>query len=88
MDSLEAPRLDSCLWRVFCCCFGCSRVIGSGGEAMYLLTLWMLLVVVILEAPLSPPWRKILGITLIVVTVLVLLGFTGIFGANPYFRVR
>jgi hypothetical protein len=55
---------------------------------MYLLTLWMLLVVVILEAPLSPPWRKIVGITLIVVTVLVLLGFTGIFGANPYFRVR
>ena len=44
--------------------------------------------VVILEAPLNPPWRKILRITLIVVTVLVLLGFTGIFGANPYFRVR
>lgn len=55
---------------------------------MYLLTLWMLLVVVILEAPLSPAWRRILGITLIVVMVLILLGFTGIFGANPYLRIR
>jgi hypothetical protein len=48
----------------------------------------MILVVVILEAPLSPPWRKILGITLIVVMVLYLLGFTGVFGGSPYFRVR
>lgn len=55
---------------------------------MYLLTLWMVLVVFILEAPLGPPWRKAFGITLIVVTVLVLLGFTGIFGANPIFRIR
>jgi hypothetical protein len=55
---------------------------------MYLLTLWMVLVVVILEAPLNPSWRKVFGIALIVVMVLVLLGFTGIFGANPYFLVR
>jgi ABC-type polysaccharide/polyol phosphate export permease len=55
---------------------------------MYLLTLWMILVVVILEAPLNPPWRRILGITLIVVMILYCLGFVGILGPSPYVRVR
>jgi len=55
---------------------------------LYLQTLWMVLVVLILEAPLGPAWRKVVGITLIVVTVLILLGFTGIYSGIPLMRVR
>ena len=55
---------------------------------MLFVTLMFVLIVIILEAPLSPPWRKIVGIALIVVLILYLVGFTGIYGVNPYFRVR
>jgi len=51
-------------------------------------TLMFFFIIVILEAPLSPPWRRIFGIALIVVFVLYLVGFTGIYGSNPYFRIR
>ena len=55
---------------------------------MLFLSLMLVLIVIILEAPLTAPWRRIFGIALIVVLILYLVGFTGVYGVNPYFRIR
>jgi hypothetical protein len=55
---------------------------------MLILTLLIVLIVVRLTAPLTAPWVRIFDIAIWVVLILYLVGFTGVYGANPYFRVR
>jgi len=55
---------------------------------MLIFTLLIILIVIRLTAPLSAPWVRIFDIAIWVVLILYLVGFTGVYGANPYFRVR